>query len=335
MKINSEHSNNFISHNPLVSVVVVSWNRKSDVAHTLNEYRKQTYENFEIIVVDNNSADGTQELVKTEYPEVRLFALSENTGYHAFNIGMKNAKGEIIVISDDDCHLEHDGIKKYVDKFKSNNNLCIAACRMIYYPLGIEYNWYPKKIKDITKSYDSHYFYNAGAGLRKSLLETIGYFDEDFFISMSEVDLSTRAIGAGYDVKYFPDITVYHKHYDKNKRNKDKVNKFLYYSSINIIFYYWKYFPFHVAFGRSIVRIPFDFFWTLLKSKSIILPFKILKGIITGFNGNLKKRKAIQKQYVKKALGYQSEIGNLYTFVRNKIKYIIKRKKTIKDTLKN
>ena len=333
MEIKSENNNNFISHNPLVSVVVVSWNRKDDVAHTLNEYRKQTYKNFEIIVVDNNSTDGTKELIKTKYPEVRLFELPENTGLKAFNIGMKNAKGEIIIISDDDANLEYDGIKKIIDKFNLNCNLCIAACRLIYSPSGVEYNWYPKETKDITKSYDSHYFYNAGAGFRKNMIENIGYYDEDFFMWMFEVDLSTRAIAAGYDVKYFPDIIVYHKDYTPSV--KRKTDNALYYSSRNIIFYYWKYFPFNIAFGRSIVRIPFDFFWTLLKSKSIILPFKILKGIITGFNGNLKKRKAIKKQYVKKALGYQSEIGNLYTFVRNKIKYKIKQKKTIKGIKKN
>ena len=310
--------------NPFVSVVIVSWNRKSEVEHTLSEYRKQTYKNFEIVVVDNNSTDGTKELIKAGFPEVRLIELSENTGFNAYNIGMKNARGEIIVVSDDDAYLEYDGIKKIVDKFNSNPNLCIAACKIIRFPSTPEFPMDPKEMADTTKSYDIHCFYNAGAGMRKNMIEKIGYYDEDFFIWCSEMSLSTRAIGAGYDVKYFPDITVYHKYYAHiyYAHEKSKLNIALYYTWINAVFYHWKYFPFHIAFGRTILKLPFDFFRTLLVSRSIVLPFKTLKAIITGFNKNLKKRKVIPKQYVKKALGYKSEISNIYSFT----KVLIKRK---------
>jgi GT2 family glycosyltransferase len=314
--------------NPLVSIVIVSWNRKFEVEHTLSEYKKQTYNNFEIIVVDNNSTDGTKELIKAEFPDVRLFELSENTGYHAFNIGMQNAKGEIIIISDDDAYLEHDGINKIIDKFNLNPNLCIAISKIVYFPLEIEWQWYQKEIKDTTKSYDAHYFNSVGVGLRKNMIEKIGYFDADYFFWGCELDLATRAIAAGYDVKFFPDITVYHKYHAHKEKNK--LGIFLYYAPRNVIFYYWKHYPFHIAFGRSIIRIPFDFFWTIFRSKFTISPFKALKAIIVGFNKNLKKRNVIPKQYVRKALGYQSEINNLYTFLKITINNQIKKRKLIK-----
>jgi hypothetical protein len=69
----------------------------------------------------------------------------------------------------------------------------------------------------------------------------------------------------------------------------------------------------------------------MLKSKSIILPFKTIKDIIIGFNKNLKKRRVIPKQYVKKALGYKPEIINLYSFIRLVMK---RRLKNIKAFLK-
>jgi GT2 family glycosyltransferase len=313
----------------------VTWNRKLDIDHTLNEYKKQTYKNFEIIVIDNNSTDGARELIKEKYPEVHLFEMPENTGYHAFNVGMQNAKGEILIVTDNDAYLEPNGINKMVDKFNSNTNLGIATCTQVYFPfVELAYPYYQKEIIDPTKPFDVHYFPTAGVGLRKNMLEKIGYFDEDYFFWGCEMDLSTRAIVAGYDVKYFPDIIGYHRYYS-HKEKSGKRHWFYYYSCRNIIFYYWKHYPFHIAFGRSILRIPFDFLWSLLVTKNIVLPFKILKAIITGFNKNLKKRKVIPKQYVKRALGYQSEINTLYTFVKYKIKYRIKLRNHIKGISEN
>jgi len=333
--------------NPFVSVVIVSWNRRIEIEYVLDEYKKQTYKNFEMVVVDNNSTDGTRELIKERFPEIRLIELPENTGYHAFNVGMQNAKGEILIVSDDDAFLEPDGISRIVDKFNANPNLGIAVSKPVSYPLEIDFPWTTIKNTDPTKSYDVHWFNSVGIGMRKSMFEKIGYFDEDYFFWGCEIDFATQAIAAGYDVKYFPNILVYHKYYSKKlgikeqrvwKGQKNNTGAFLYYSSRNIILYYWKNYPFHIALGRSIIRIPYDFLWTLFRGKFTVSPFKAWKGIITGFNQTLKKRKVVPKQYVRKALGYQSEIVNLYSFLRNMTKYEIDKykyykKQSVKETL--
>jgi GT2 family glycosyltransferase len=323
MNINSAQ-NTTTPIEPFVSLVIVTWNRCSDVKNTLLQYRKQTYKNFETIVVDNFSTDGTQEMIKSEFEYVRFFELDSNTGLKAFNIGMKAAKGEIIIISDDDAYIEHDGIRKIVEKFQNQkDSLAVVATSLVFVPSNIEYKWYPNEIIEPfnEKGYDSHYFINAGVGFRSDVLKKTGYYDEDFFMWMFEVDISTRIIGEGYDVKYFPEIKAFHKDFVQSTGTKKKVERSLYYSFRNIIWYYWKYFPIHIALGRSLIRIPFDFLWITLRCRNPIIAIKALIDIFKGMPNNLKKRKPIPKQFVKKALANQSEISNLLTFIKNKIRY--------------
>jgi len=111
----------------LVSIVMLSFNRKNDVQEGLQELLKQNYKNMEIIVVDNGSTDGTPGMVKNKFPEVTLITLKENLGVAAYNKGFQQAQGKYIVILDDDSFPGSNAIPRMVEEFEKNEKLGVVA----------------------------------------------------------------------------------------------------------------------------------------------------------------------------------------------------------------
>ena len=90
-----------MENNPLVTVNILSFNRRDYLKITLEKVFEQSYKNIEVFVVDNASTDGTIEMVKKEFPQVRLIQLKKNIGIAGWNEGFKNAKGEFVLVLDD------------------------------------------------------------------------------------------------------------------------------------------------------------------------------------------------------------------------------------------
>ena len=110
---------------PLVSIVILSWNRHDDLKLTLDKVSKLDYPYTEIIVVDNHSTDESCEMAINNFPYVRLIRLPRNLGIEGFNIGMINSRGKYIVLLDDDSHPENSAISKMVEEFEANKRLGI------------------------------------------------------------------------------------------------------------------------------------------------------------------------------------------------------------------
>src|SRR5262249_38317191 len=99
----------------LVSVVIPNWNGKKFLAGCLDSLHGQTYENNEIIIVDNGSVDGSVEFIETNYPKVRLFRYEKNTGFSvAVNRGIEEARGEFIALINNDTVLDPNWITEMV-----------------------------------------------------------------------------------------------------------------------------------------------------------------------------------------------------------------------------
>ncbi|NJD77325.1 MAG: glycosyltransferase family 2 protein [Candidatus Methanoperedens sp.] len=204
-----------------VSVVVANWNRKDDLKECLESIKNETYKNIEVIVVDNHSTDGSIEMVRSEFPEVKLIIMPDSSygACETFNIGFANTTGEYIIVMDNDAVMGgHNTVEKIVEEFQKNPRTGIISCKI--------YNYYTKQPENLlltkegaitSKELDKYInytyidFHGAGAGLRKNMLEDIGYYNKDLFIYMNETDLSTRALTAGYEIRYFSDILFYHK----------------------------------------------------------------------------------------------------------------------------
>lgn len=188
--------------NPLVTVNILSFNRREDLRLTLRKVFEQDYENIEVIVVDNNSTDGTQNMVKEEFPNVTLIELTENIGIAGWNKGFEIAKGEYVLVLDDDSYPEEGVIREGVKNFISDEKLAVIA-----------YNIYNLRIKQSqTKSYkyNSIEFVGCGAMMSSRIFFLLKGFDENIFIYAHELDYSIRVLKEGYKIIYLKNAIVHH-----------------------------------------------------------------------------------------------------------------------------
>ncbi len=229
---------------PLVSVVMLSFNRAADVREGVGEILSLQYTNIEIIVVDNGSSDGTAEMVRTEFSDqrVKLTALDENIGIAAYNIGFDRTQGEYIVILDDDSFPERNAIPRMVEEFQNDPELGIVAFDVRNYYDYRETNRTIETKPNQDDNAESRYqmaFNGAGVGVRKECMEKVGGYPEEFFLYWNEQDLSIRVLDAGYRIRWFTDIISLHKY---SPANRDSRRAPFYYTR-NLYWLIWKYFP--------------------------------------------------------------------------------------------
>jgi GT2 family glycosyltransferase len=212
---------------PPVSIVIPNWNGAEYLPPCLESLRAQTYMRFEVIVADNASTDGSQELLRDAYPEVRLVQLPENRGFTgAANAGIEAAQGEVIVLLNNDTEVEPGWLGEVTAAFERHPEAGSVASKMLLYDrrdtfhtVGDTYSvgglpgnrgvW-----EQDESQYDvEEYVFSAcggSAAYRRAMLEEVGPLDEDFFFSCEDVDLGWRAQLAGWRCVYVPGAVVYH-----------------------------------------------------------------------------------------------------------------------------
>ena len=216
-----------------VAVVVVSWNAKGYLDKCLTSLLKQSYENYEVIFVDNGSKDGSAEFIRRNFPTIRLISLDTNTGFaKGNNIGIaeafKDKDTEHIVLLNSDTIIERDFLKELVALAESEMTIGCCQPKMlsiddhkIIDAVGITIArdggavqlGYGKLDTGEDNEVKEVFGANAGAALYKSeMLKQIGLLDEDCFIYYEDVDLALRARLAGWKCFYAPKAVVYHKH---------------------------------------------------------------------------------------------------------------------------
>lgn len=224
----------------LVSIVVLSWNRKRELRETLERVRGLPDRPRELIVVDNGSSDGSAEMVRQLFPEVRLLALPQNVGINGLNAGLEIAQGEVIVLLDDDSHPVPGALTHLVVAFGRDATLGIAACRIEGPPGWWEAKW---PWESPVPGAEVPTFIGCGVGLRHAALLRAGYFDAAFFLYQNELDLAARVVDVGYRVRYFPEIRFIHSVSPSNRSSRREE----YYGLRNLLWVLWKYFPYREA----------------------------------------------------------------------------------------
>jgi GT2 family glycosyltransferase len=208
-----------------VSIIIPNYNGINFINECLDSLEKQD-SFFEVIIVDNGSNDGSVDFIRENYPEYNLIENQENLGFSkAVNQGLKLVATDYVFILNNDVVLERDCINNLLNCIQSDDNIFAVASKMIQYDnkcklddAGDEYTLlgWTRKVgdgKSINLYNDKRETFSACAGAaiyRRNVFDSIGFFDENFFAYMEDVDISYRAKIHGYKCIYCPDAIVYH-----------------------------------------------------------------------------------------------------------------------------
>jgi GT2 family glycosyltransferase len=225
--------------NPLVTVNILSFNRKEELRITLTKVYEQDYKNIEVIVVDNASTDRTQQMVKEEFPTVILIELQENIGIAGWNRGFEIAKGEYVVVLDDDAYPEKNAVKLVVSDFISFPKHGAIAFNVnnvyennIIQPFG--HGWVPARTDD---DLEWSLVLGCAFAIRRSLYIS-DLFALKYFINFHELAIVLQIFRKGYLIKYSNNVIAYHINQINGKYKKER-ECIHFRNMINFIFYHF------------------------------------------------------------------------------------------------
>ncbi|PKP61969.1 glycosyltransferase family 2 protein [Candidatus Atribacteria bacterium HGW-Atribacteria-1] len=220
-------------NHPKVAIIVLNWNGKQDTIECLESLKQITYSNYEILLVDNGSTDGSVKYFKERYPEIEIIVNEENLGFAegnniAMKVALKDKYVKYIALLNNDTKVEPYWLEELVKVAESDER--VGSCQskmllmsnpMVVDAVGISITRSGGAIQDGYETRDIGQYDQvkeifgvcAGAALyRREMLTQIGLFDEDFFAYYEDVDLALRARLAGWKSMYVPKAIVYHVH---------------------------------------------------------------------------------------------------------------------------
>ena len=213
-----------------ISIIIVNWNGRAHLPECLDSLAAQTLQDFEVVLVDNGSADGSVDLLRESYPWVRLVPLAENNGFATGNnIGFEKCRGDYVVTLNNDTRVEPDWLGILAGVADQNPRAGMVGSRICSYydhdlvdslgmgicrdgmSRGLHRNrrWSSLRMWEV----EEILFPSACAALyRRAMLRETGFFDDDFFAYAEDTDLGLRGRLAGWDALLATRAVVYHKY---------------------------------------------------------------------------------------------------------------------------
>jgi len=222
---------------PKVFTIILNYNGKETIKQCLNSVFQSRYPNFEVVVVDNNSKDGSFELIRKFFPKAHLIRNEKNIGFGAGNnIGIRFAlekMADYIFLLNNDALLEQGTLEKLVEESEKSSNIGMASPIIVNPDSGK--TWFAggkisflkmktihfQKPKFQKEPYQTDHVTGCAVLIRKETFKDIGLFDEDFFLYYEDADFSIRAAKKGYTKIIIPEAKVYHLENSEIK-NKEK-----------------------------------------------------------------------------------------------------------------
>lgn len=274
-----------------ISVIILTYNRVKDTIELLQCLEDQTFTDFEIIVVDNNSTDDSQIQIQNNFPDVRYFKIYYNSGVPAGrNFGIVNSKGKYLIFIDNDAEVEKDFLEKVYDTFENNADAGILTFKIVnYYTKDIDMTCWVLD-RNLIKNNEFravNTFVGAGFAIRKKVFDVMDLLWDKLFFMHEEKEFSLRRLKTDYIIYYVPQIIVYHKvspekRYEPNER-------FFFYGIRNE---FWVYIR-NVPLIKAIPHLAFVAFSAFLYSIRKGFFSYYIKGIFQGvfFSGKAWKRR--------------------------------------------
>jgi GT2 family glycosyltransferase len=216
---------------PLVAIIVLNWNGKGDTIECLESLRKVTYPNFNVLLVDNASTDGSVELFKRDHPDIELLVNEKNLGFAGGNnVGIRRALEEgadYLLLLNNDTVVCPDFLGGLVDIAEGDPRVGIVGPKICFYSdpekvwsAGGSINMFTGRIgndgeglaqKDLKGTKEVDYVSGCALLVKSGVVERIGPMDERYFLYFEETDWNLRARRLGYACVVDNDVRILHK----------------------------------------------------------------------------------------------------------------------------
>ncbi len=287
-----------------VSVIIPNFNGIAFLDGVLSSLERQTLKNYEVILVDNGSSDGSCSFAAANYPWVHIIELPDNFGFcRAVNEGIHAARAPYVLLLNNDTEAEEHFLEEMVAAIRRHKRAFSCASKMVQYHdreklddagnyyCALGWSYARGKGRDILSYEKEEKIFAACAGAaiyRKKIFEKIGYFDEEHFAYLEDTDVGYRARIYGFQNWYAPKAVVYHV---GSGTSGSRYNQFkTRYSSRNNIYLIYKNMP----LLQIILNLPFlaaGFGTKLLFFAVKGMGKEYLAGIKNGFEISKKGRK--------------------------------------------
>ncbi|MDD3557065.1 MAG: glycosyltransferase [Melioribacteraceae bacterium] len=242
-----------------LSIIIVNYNVKEFLANLLHSLRTAAKNiSHEIIVVDNASEDGSTELIKSKFPEIKLIENQNNVGFgSANNQALKIARGKYFLLINPDTIVKEDTLEKMIEMMEADSTIGAAGCKVLnpdgslqlacrrsfpgpwtsftkvvglskLFPNSKIFAKYNLTYLDENNSYEVDALSGAFMMIRKSVYDQIGGFDQQFFMYGEDLDLCYRIQRAGFKVFYFHETEIIHYKGESTKRSSIDETKIFY-----------------------------------------------------------------------------------------------------------
>lgn len=284
-----------------VSVIIPNFNGVAYLDGVLGSLEKQTIKNYEVILVDNGSSDGSCAFVMANYPWVHLIELPENLGFcGAVNHGIRASRAPYVLLLNNDTEVEPDFLEEMCAALRRHKKAFSCAAKMVQYHdrnklddagnyyCALGWSYARGKGKDIHTYETEEQIFAACAGAaiyRKKVFEKIGLFDEEHFAYLEDTDVGYRARIYGYENWYAPKAVVYHV---GSGTSGSRYNQFkTRYSSRNNVYLIYKNMP----LLQILLNLPF-----LIAGFGVKFLFFALKGMGKEYAAGIKNGFQISKK---------------------------------------
>ncbi|MBU0597669.1 glycosyltransferase family 2 protein [Patescibacteria group bacterium] len=311
-------------------VIILNWNGQEHLATCLDSVLGQSYDKYEVILIDNGSKDDSVEFISKNYPQVKIIQNKKNYGFaEGNNIAirevLKNKNIKYIATLNNDTEVDREWLAELVRAVEADQKIGAVSSKFLFFN---ERNMidsagdflYPGSLKVVTRGYKEQdkgqydkleqcFSARAGAALyRREMLEDIrqdnDFFDHHFFTYIEDTDLSVRALLKGWKILYAPKARVFHKVAATTSKISYAFRR--YHSGRNRVYLAIKNFPVKLWLPSLREKSSVDSDYKLSVLNSALVYIKILSMVLISFPRLLKQRSYINKSRIIK----QSEIFN-------------------------
>ena len=210
---------------PLISIMLLTWNAKEVTADCIESIKKQTFKDYEVLLIDNGSTDGTVKYLKKKFPFIKLVENKKNIGYAGgHNSGISKAKADYILVLNNDVVLD----KNFLQELWNNRNKAdilgiknyFYDKRDVFWAIGSSVNEYlmvaklkGNKEKDVGQydKMDIDQAVGSAMLVNKKVIDKVGFLDASLFAYYEETEWQTRAQRAGFKISWVPSAKLWHK----------------------------------------------------------------------------------------------------------------------------